>query len=101
MSNKFENLINDEIFISKLENAKSDEEVITLFKANGIEVSIDEIKEMALDLEAEELEEDSLDNVSGGAVAYIIGYAAARWLKNRSSQGGGNGALGFSGGGSR
>ena len=94
MVNKFENLINDEAFISKLENAKNDDELIALFKANGVKITIEEIKEMMRGGNTEELNEESLDTVSGGAIGYIVGYTVARWLKNRSSQGGGGGAFG-------
>ena len=60
MVNKFENLINDEAFISKLENAKNDDELIALFKANGVKITIEEIKEMMLGGNTEELNEESL-----------------------------------------
>lgn len=100
MSVAIENLAKDEKFMAKLENARGEDEVVALFKSNGVEITANELKAMLSD-EKGELDESSLDEVSGGAVAYIIGYAAARWLKNRSSLGGGKGAFGGGGAGSR
>ncbi|MTI81647.1 MAG: Nif11-like leader peptide family natural product precursor [Firmicutes bacterium] len=54
----------DKGFAKKMSNAKSIEEAVELCKAEGIEITIAELKELK---NSKELAEDDLDNVSGGA----------------------------------
>ena len=92
-----ETFINDENFISTLENIKNEDEIISLLKEKGYEITAEEIKSMQASSEKEELNESVLDAVSGGSVAYALGYTVARWLKSKYS----SGAFGGGGGGSR
>lgn len=101
MPNKIEALAKNEEFIAELEKLQSEEEIISLFKTNGVEITSEELKSMVISGENEELDENLLDDVSGGAIGYVVGYAVARWLKNKSSLGGGKGAFGGGGVGSR
>lgn len=75
---KMEQLLNEESFFEKLKNVDSMEVAYQLFTDNGIDVSYDEFQVMISDSqnamlqlgllsEGGELDEDSLDTVSGGA----------------------------------
>ena len=52
----------------KLEKAGSEEEVLTILAQEGIEVPAELLKQP----EFGELNEEALDNVSGGAIMYIV-----------------------------
>ena len=79
MIEKWNELLQDEAFLEKLLNLESDTEVQTLLAENGLELTLAEIAsiktgiESRLSSDSEDLSEDDLENVAGGAdVAKII-----------------------------
>jgi predicted ribosomally synthesized peptide with nif11-like leader len=91
MSNSIDVLAKDMKFIEKLEQTQSEDEVLALFKENGVELSQDELKAFVSESQKEELDEDSLDDVAGGILSYRVGLTVARWLIRKCSTGGGGG----------
>ena len=57
-----------EEFEEAIEKANTVEEVIDLYKSQGIDVTEDELKKIVGSDEGEELTEEDLDNVAGGAL---------------------------------
>ena len=75
-------LVNDEAIKSQLENAKNVGEVAELLRANGIDVSEEMISE-AVSSQGE-LDEGSLENVSGGIMTFpLLPYKIVQWLLSR------------------
>lgn len=89
-----EELMNDESFNEKLNEAQDLKEVVRLLGEHGIETTEEQLK-AAFPKEGE-LEETELENVAGGSligwVAYRIGYTLGR-----SIRGGGHGSFGGGG----
>lgn len=99
MKEKLNTLLQDEAFLEKLVALETDTEVQSLLAENGVELSIAEITAIKAGVAAqlgenEELSEDDLENVAGGAdVADIIsgiaeglsklGDAVHKWTRGR------------------
>ena len=86
MAEKVSALLQDESFKGKLENAEDLDEVAASFRAEGIQVTAEELA-TAMDQTADgELNEDELENVSGGGVplailiAFKLGYLCGKLL---------------------
>ncbi len=98
-SEQFNALMNDQDFVVKMLSQESAEDVQKLYAENGVELTMDEVKALGealdkVDQPEGELDEDALENVSGGvltalAVAKcIIGVGGAalaiyKWYKSR------------------
>ena len=104
---KFNKLMEDEVFFKKMLSQETEADVQKLFHENGVEMTIEEVDELGATLNKcfgkldEELDEDALEDVSGGffitlgtgvtiwAVAKaVIGVGAAglaiyKWYKSR------------------
>lgn len=68
---KLNELLQDETFLTALSQLDSAEAAQKLFADNGLELAVEEVKEVlksAVALSADELDADALDNVSGGAL---------------------------------
>lgn len=88
--NNAELLLNDEEFNKKLDCAETDEEIISLFADHGVTVTKADLAAFdACDESADgEISEESLDQVSGGALAWIVRELLKK-RKNRPHHGGG------------
>jgi len=87
-------LLHDQSFTKKIDEADSLEEVAQLFNDKGIEVTASDIQRAMDAAGNDELSEESLEDVAGGAagilVAAAIGaYLLYRWKKRHFSGGGG------------
>ncbi|MGN0585464.1 MAG: hypothetical protein ACI4JD_08420 [Ruminococcus sp.] len=99
---KASELLGREDFAEKLKLVESPEDVQKLFADNGVELSLEDIENMAMEsmknADDGEIDEDDLDNVSGGFVTtacFVIGGASLcfyssvgyhklkRWYNNR------------------
>ena len=72
---KLNTLLEDEVFLNKILNAENPEEVSALFAENGITLSVKEVEILRSRLESadnNELSEDQLENVAGGAVDFDL-----------------------------
>lgn len=68
---KLRELDNDKEFLSELEKAKTNDELIEVFRKNGIDLTIKDIDDfLKLAVKAEELSEEELNDVSGGKSKY-------------------------------
>lgn len=72
MTEKMNELFQDETFVEKLLNKETDVEVKELLAENGVEISLEEISAIKKTVEARlendsELSEDDLENVAGGS----------------------------------
>lgn len=75
MYEKLNTLLEDEVFLNKILNAENPEEVSALFADNGITLSVKEVEILRSRLESadnNELSEDQLENVAGGAVDFDL-----------------------------
>ena len=75
MQEKIIQLSADQAFTSSLANCKSAEEVVALFEANEVSLSLEEVNALLDAASAPsggELQEDDLDSVSGGASVFGI-----------------------------
>ncbi len=75
MYEKLNTLLEDEVFLNKILNAENPEEVSALFAENGITLSVKEVEILRSRLESadnNELSEDQLENVAGGAVDFDL-----------------------------
>ena len=61
-----------EEFEEAIEKANTVEEVIALYKSQGIDVTEDELKEIAGPEDGDELTEEALEDVAGGAVIWRL-----------------------------
>ena len=74
----YEELINNEEFKEKLDNAETEADVIDAFASVGIEASAGDLRELAAAIQAEslkdsgDLSEEQLEAVSGGVVDWIL-----------------------------
>ena len=69
---EFENLMHDREFCEKLENAENDDVIIQLFADKGIDVTKEQLAEAReMISRGDELDEEMLDNVSGGFSAIM------------------------------
>ena len=81
--NTMEMLKNDTELLEQLDKAQSAEEIATLMRAKGYEVTDENAAAAVAYKTNEELNEDMLDNVAGGVVlelvvgAYVVGTIAA------------------------
>lgn len=75
---QFEALVNDELFVEKLTKLETNEEVQKAFAERGIGFTMEEIDQIVEKLygDKSELNEDSLENVSGGVVITATTVAA-------------------------
>lgn len=75
MYEKLNTLLEDEVFLNKILNSENPEEVSALFAENGITLSVKEVEILRSRLESadnNELSEDQLENVAGGAVDFDL-----------------------------
>ena len=96
-------LMQDEEFMSAVEQAGSPNEIAQLLQAKGIEISAEEL-EKACNTGSEEMSENELENVSGGMIFprwKWIEHALREWARRNGSIGGPFGGGNFKGGGSR
>ena len=79
MEEKIQEVLAKEGFTEKLLACEEPEQVQALFAAEGIELTLDEVKQVGAGLnaalaEGDELDEDSLDSVAGGvAISAVAG----------------------------
>lgn len=66
-------LKDDASFKEKMENAKSEQEVLEIFEEYGVEISSEEFAEIFAE-KSGELTSEELDNVSGGAWKGLVYY---------------------------
>lgn len=68
---RLKELDNDKEFLSELEKAKTDDELIEVFQKNGIDLTKKDIEDFLKSAaKAEELSEEELNDVSGGKSEY-------------------------------
>ena len=92
MNEKVMAVLQQEGFVDKLLELEDPADVQALFKENGIDLTIDEVKAIGRGLnqqfaeEGEELSEDDLDDVAGGSAAAIVGaiVEGVTWVVNNS-----------------
>lgn len=72
MEEKFKALINNEDFLKKLESCKDTVEISALFAENGIDISAEQLNEMASKAIGQELTADQLESISGGDAGVIV-----------------------------
>lgn len=87
-------LLKDEAFAEQINAAASLEEVATLLKAKGADVTAQGLKS-AMNAEEGELDEDALDAVAGGLS--ILSWIKLLFRSGNTSRGGGNGSFGSGG----
>ncbi len=68
---KIEMLLQDEAFLDKMQDATSIEDLVKLFAENGVEITAEEVRDLAVQARsyahgADELDADALDSVAGG-----------------------------------
>ena len=80
---EFENLMQDREFCEKLENAENDDVIIQLFAEKGFSVTKEQIEEARAAAQQEELDEESLDGVSGGILLGAASWAPCSKLTFR------------------
>jgi len=80
--NKIEELVKNESFIKELLSMESNEAVIALFKNNGVDITNEEVEELAKGLDQmlnseANLSEEELQNISGGVIgtSFVVGWA--------------------------
>ncbi len=79
MEEKIKEVLAKEGFVEKLLACEEPEQVQALFSAEGIELTLDQVKQIGAGLnaslaEGDELDEDALDSVAGGvAISAIVG----------------------------
>lgn len=89
---RLEDLLTDREFCEKIEVAKDTDAVIKLFAEKGITVTAEQIAEAKAEtLNGEELDEGTLDAVSGGM---MVGWWLLRWLLKHPRRSGGSGGGG-------
>ena len=97
MMKKLQTLLGSEDFGKEIENVQSAEELQRAFAAHGVELTVDEVREICVAITVRKdgtLDEDALEQVSGGgvltslaigagacAVGYAVGYVAGRIVK--------------------
>ena len=80
MEEKFMELLNDQEFVEKLMATDEPGDVQSLLKENGVELTLEEIDSVRkmwnanMQPEEDELSEDSLEDVAGGAFVLIPGF---------------------------
>ena len=62
-----------EEFTKKLESAQNLDEVLVMVKEQGVEITKEEVEAALKKLDEGELDENSLEDVAGGAAAWKIG----------------------------
>ncbi len=72
MQEKINEILNKEGFVDKMLACEEPEQVQALFRAEGIELTLDDVKAVgaslaAMSAEGDELDEDALDAVAGGS----------------------------------
>lgn len=100
IAKKIDALSNDPAFAERFAECASADEMAALLLSEGIEISSSELSELLASVAAmnsDELSEDSLDTVSGGALigAGVVAYAVYKLLKKKGGFGGGAGGGGF------
>ena len=81
--NKFKEAFADEAFMKNLLELDEPEDVISAFKAKGIELSIDDVMRMrdVIAAVSEGKELDELEDVAGGQTASDIRYLGPEFVK--------------------
>ena len=79
-------LMKDEAFNAKLDACQTMEEISALLKANGVEMTADQLQDL-MDKSEGELNVDALEDVAGGVSvigpAFVGGVLLAKWLYKR------------------
>ena len=78
---KFQALQESGKFEQELEKVSTPEEMQALFASYGIEMTVDEVKELvssAVKMNNEELSEEDLENVAGGVAGWVL--VAGKWV---------------------
>ena len=78
MQEKIAEIMAKEGFAEKILECEEPEQVQALFKAEGVELTLDDVKAIGVALDAatnegDELDEDALDSVAGGSALDYIG----------------------------
>ncbi len=85
MAEKLSALMQDESFQGKLENAEDLDEVAACFRAEGIQITAEELATAMNRAGCGELNEDELENVSGGSyMSFLL------WIQTKRGQFRGN-----------
>lgn len=72
---KIQELLESEEFVNEIHGVETPEELIEAFKRHGVDMSMEELKElfaMAKKADGGELGEDELENVAGGALWWAL-----------------------------
>ena len=75
-----EQLKNDAAFVEEIRNADNSEEIAKLFEVKGINVDASQIAAICNEGGNDELNENDLENVTGGVVGILAGVAAILFL---------------------
>lgn len=78
--NIFDSLKNDQEFLAKLAKAETNSQICEMFAGKGISITEEEIRSIRENGVADELNEDALDNVSGGYLGIAAGVAVILFL---------------------
>ncbi len=82
MEEKLNQILEEEGFVEKLTECESAADVQKLFASKGVDITLDEVKAIGSALAAEfsdsdEMDEDALDSVAGGAALHRVGLVSA------------------------
>ncbi|MBO6159500.1 MAG: hypothetical protein J6P72_09640 [Firmicutes bacterium] len=75
-------LLEDKAFVEKMMSLDTKEEVKEIFNANGVDFTMEDVEDMAKELErvseaGDEISEDALEDVAGGFAITLAGVVAA------------------------
>ncbi|MBN2833845.1 MAG: hypothetical protein JXR48_02645 [Candidatus Delongbacteria bacterium] len=72
-------LLEDQNFVNLLEQAKTDNDIITAFAEKGVDVTTEDLIAVKKELQREnsiELKEEDLEEVQGGFIGLVVTYTA-------------------------
>ncbi len=88
---KFNQLMEDKEFVVKMLSQKTEEDVQKLFLENNVEMTLDEVDELGATLDKafeklnnDELDEESLENVSGGFLGITLAAGVTWWAVGKA-----------------